>query len=225
LSELEAQRNRNLITRNEYEARRTAAIDTGTLVALEQARQEEERAASLRAATGSAQTGEVIGTLVMTDAFSGRKTSMDVAVRLPTPDQTEYSTGDVIAKDGRVLQVRVGEAVLRVVSGSLWTIPIKEGTSGRSRIDRIDMGFPSSGSLNWRAIDAGQGRIRVEAEVSYGIPVNSTSHMGAAFGKWTATYDDGKPLPASFTAAVRGSPGPDTRGYDKNNVSGEFRLR
>lgn len=156
-----------------------------------------------------------LGTLVLTDTLTGAKRSMDILVKESNAEKTSYSSGDVIAKDGRVLQARIGEAVVRPVSGSLWTIPLKVGSVGDVKISRIDVSYESAGTLSWKVVAAGDGKVQIEAQVSYRI-VNNSNAFG--FGKWLAVYSEGRPLPDSFSAVIR----PIGAG---NMVSAELRLR
>ena len=54
------------------------------------------------------------GTLTLTDTRTGIKRDMDVTVQESTAEKTVYSSGDVIGQDGRVLQVRIGEAGIQI---------------------------------------------------------------------------------------------------------------
>ncbi len=116
--------------------------------------------------------------------------------------------------NGKVLQVRVGEAVLQLVSGALWTIPLTPGISGKAGIKRIHVDFESSGTLTWKAVAAGEGKVRIEADVSYTIRSVSSMFV-AVYGEWLATYRGVSPLPESSVTTIRRS----------NMVSSELKLR
>ncbi len=156
-----------------------------------------------------------LGTLTLTDTRTGIKRGLDVTVQESTAEKTVYSSGDVIGQDGRVLQVRVGEAVIQLVSGALWTIPLKAGTTGEAGIKRLDVDYDSPGKLSWKAVAAGEGKVRIEADVDYVLRVMS-SNFAKAYGTWLATYSAGSPLPESFAATVRRDGG--------NLVSGQLKL-
>ena len=160
---------------------------------------------------GAALVGDVIGTLVMKDTLTGIKHDVEVTVQAADAEKTTYSTGDVIARDGRVLQVRVGEVVLGLVSGSLWTLPLKAGTSGNASVKRI--GSTSLGKLNWQAVATASSKVQIVADVNY-------SQWTSINGKWTAIYGNAHPLPESFSAAIRGNYNVD----GINMVSAELQL-
>ena len=147
--------------------------------------------------------GDVIGTLVMKDTF-GKETRQDVTVQAADGEKTVYSTGDVIARDGKVLQVRIGEVVLRVVSGALWTIPLKAGTSGEAKINRADVSYEAPGKLSWKAVSSDNNKVQIVTEVVYAVfSASSTGHHSvAAVGKWAAIYSD-RHLPESFSSDIR----------------------
>jgi len=159
----------------------------------------------------------VIGTLVLTDTLTGVKRKLDVKVEASDAEKTVYSSGDVIAKDGKVLQVRIGEAVMRSVSGALWTFPLKAGTSGEAEIERIDAGNQAKGKLNWKSVAAGEGKVKVEAEVMVRFGPG-----GSESGKWLATYSSERPLAESFSSVFRGRR---NGGPEVNMVSAELKQR
>lgn len=160
-----------------------------------------------------------IGTLVLTDTMTGIKRNLEVTVQESNAEKTVYSSGDVIAKDGKVLQVRVGDVVLRVVSGALWTIPVKAGTTGEAGIKRVDVDYESTGTLNWKAVAAGDAKVRIEADVTYTIQ-HSSRMLSQIYGTWLATYSGGHPLPESFAADIKGH----TQWGGANRVSAELKL-
>jgi len=128
-----------------------------------------------------------IGTLVLTDTMTGFKRNLLVTVEESNGDKTVYSSGDVIAGDGKVLQARIGDAVIRLVSGALWTIPPKAGTSGEAGIKRVDVDYDSPGKVSWKASDAGNGEVRIEADVQYKFQAQ-TALMANVYGTWQAIY-------------------------------------
>lgn len=160
-----------------------------------------------------------IGTLVLTDTVTGIKRNLDVTVQESTAEKTVYSSGDVIARDGKVLQARVGDVVLGVVSGALWTIPVKAGTSGEARIKRRDVDYDANGTVSWKAVAAGEGKVQITADLGYQYLQSSSMSMSfSAYGTWVATYSGGDPLPGYVAATVRGAqPG------GSNMISAEFK--
>ena len=164
-------------------------------------------AAVQTSAPAQAQDGS-LGTLVMTDTLFGKKATMTVVVTESTTSQTVYSTGDIVGRDGKVLQVRVGEMVLRLMSGQLWTLPVKEAASGEA-IVRSPNGAP--GEIKWKSTLISGGKFRIEAMVGYGF-------YGRMFGNWTATYSSGGDLAESSSSVIRGN-------GNSNMVSIEFKPR
>ena len=144
-----------------------------------------------------------LGSLVMTDTLFGKKTTMTVLVTESSTSQTAYSTGDIVSRDGKVLQVRVGEVVLRVTSGQLWTLPLKDAASGEATVRSIGAQNETTGNIRWKTTAMGGAKFRVDAFVNY-------SFYGAAqrimlVGNWTATYDREGDLPESSSAVIRGN--------------------
>ena len=167
-------------------------------------------------------TSGALGTLVLTDTLFGKKNVMDILVTEATALQTLYSSGDAVGKDGKVLQVRVGEVILRAISGSLWTLPLKEGAIGQAEVEREDTSVKLTGSILWKVTSTGDGKARIDAKVFYNL-VSPSGFKGTAFGNWTATYGRQGELPESSSAVIRGAGGHD-RNVD-NMVSAEFKLR
>ncbi len=160
-----------------------------------------------------------LGTLVLTDTMFGKKHEMEIVVTESTALKTVYSSGDAVGKDGKVLQVRVGEAVLRAISGSLWTLPLKEGASGEAEIEREGVSSRSVGNVAWKAVAIAGGKFRVEAKVAYSFQGLSAVRFYAN-GNWTATYGNQSEVPESSSAVIRG-PNPSLN----NMVSIEFKSR
>lgn len=145
-----------------------------------------------------------LGTLVLTDTMFGQKRDMEIYVVESDALRTLYSTGDAVGKDGKVVQVRVGDAVLRAISGSLWTLPLKEGASGEAEIEREGAQPRSVGTVIWKSVATSAGKFRIDAKVSY----STANAMGlgrlSVFGNWTATYGSQGELPESSSAVLRG---------------------
>lgn len=163
--------------------------------------------------------GGSMGTLVMRDSLSRQARNLEVTVQAVDAGKAVYSSGDVIASDGAVQQVRIGEAVVQLVSGSLWTIPLRAGTSGSANIRRVDVSYKSPGKLSWKAIDLGEGRIQIQANVSYLVENPYGRHFVS--GRWFSVFRGASPLPESFVANVSGGNG--VGGVrELNKVSGEL---
>ena len=162
----------------------------------------------------------VLGTLVLTDTTFGNKSEIEILVTESTALQTVYSSGDAVGKDGKVLKVRVGDAVLRATSGALWTLPLKEGASGEAEVEREGVEPRSVGNLSWKAVAVAGGKFRIDAKVTY----STTNAMGlgrfSVFGNWTATYGSQGELSESSSAVLKG-PGNSM----SNKVSIEFKPR
>lgn len=164
-------------------------------------------------------TPGTLGTLVLTDTLFGHKRDMEVLVTESNALRTLYSSGDAVGKDGKVLQVRVGDVVLRAVSGSLWTLPLKEGASGEAEIEREGVHPKSVGTVTWKSVAIAGGKFRVDAKVSYSF-TNSGGMRSSVFGNWTATYGNQGELPESSSAVLRGG-----GAGNSNMVSAEFKPR
>ena len=165
---------------------------------------------------GTLAVGDVIGALITTDEY-GKKASMDVTVLVSDGKKIVYSTGDAISRDGQVLQVKVGVAVLRVVSGALWKIPVKAGTSGVAEVKIEFLSGNTGDTLKWSAVAAPGDQIQIVAAVAYRGP-------GGTFlqGEWLAIYDGDHPLPVSFSTNVNGLGG---SVRSSNKLSAELSLR
>jgi hypothetical protein len=162
--------------------------------------------------------GGSFGTLVMRDSLSRQVRNLEVTVQSVDAGKTVYSSGDVIASDGAVQQVRIGEAVVQVVSGALWTIPLRAGTSGSANIRRIDVSYKAPGKLTWKAVDLGEGKVQIQANVSY-LVENSYGRY-SILGRWFSVFRGASPLPESFVANVSGASA--GGGREMNKVSGEL---
>lgn len=201
---------------------------TGTFAALAKARIEELAAAAkapqkfVSNTQSTPPANESLGTLVITDTLSGRKRSIDIRIQESSAESTSYSSGDVIASDGKVLQVRIGDVLVQKVSGSLWSIPLVSGSSGEASIRRVDVDYDAPGTLSWRVVDVGDGRDKVEARIKYLVigANNMSSVTDQAQGKWTAVYRAGLPVPDSFSSTVSGR-----TTSSLNTVSAELKAR
>jgi uncharacterized caspase-like protein len=162
--------------------------------------------------------GDVIGTLVMKDAY-GKETRQEVVVQTVDAEKTVYSTGDVVARDGKVLQVRIGDVVLRVAAGALWTIPLMAGTAGEAKIIRADVSYEAPGKLMWKAVPVGNKGVQIVAEVAYRVGAPGHAVI-TSVGNWVASYSKDA-LPESFNADIRSG-----GSYGVNNVvSANLQLR
>ena len=209
------------------EANQKAATERATALALQKATSERVTpvAASMPLAPsvlGSPAVGDMIGTLVIKDGFTGNKVSVDVTVLQTDATKVVYSTGDVIARDGQVLRVKVGEVVLQVTSGALWKIPVKAGTAGVAQVRRVGEAADLGDTLKWRAIAAPSNRIQIVADVSYHKP--GWSGVGSMYlrGEWLAMYASAQPLPISYSTSVSTSYGGPSNSLNNNKNSAEL---
>jgi hypothetical protein len=171
-----------------------------------------QTSAPLKAQDGS------LGSMVMTDTLFGKKTTVTVMVTDSDANQTAYSTGDAVGKNGQVLQVRVGEVVLRVTSGQLWTLPMKEAASGEARVRSVGVPNDAAGTIKWKSTPVGANKFRVDATVNY-IWRHFSGQSVSATGNWTISYGGQGDLPESSSAVVRS-----TGTWGTNNiVSIEFK--
>ncbi len=106
----------------------------------------------------------------MTDSLTKQKRKLDVRTVDTGSTRKGYSTGDVISDQGQVLQLRVGEHVLRVTGGALWTVPLQDQASGQALVEQVDTGYRARGTFCWTATPIGQGKVRVDAKVAYSSP-------------------------------------------------------
>ena len=209
------------------EANQKAATERATALALQKATSERVTpvAASMPLAPsvlGSPAVGDMIGTLVIKDGLTGNKVSVDVTVLQTDATKVVYSTGDVIARDGQVLKVKVGDVVLQVISGALWKIPVKAGTAGVAQVRRVGEAADLGDTLKWRAIAAPSNRIQIVADVSYHKP--GWSGVGSMYlrGEWLAMYASAQPLPISYSTSVSTSYGGPSNSLNNNKNSAEL---
>ncbi len=155
----------------------------------------------------TARRGDVVGTLQVKDGFTGVTSSMaDVRIVQANAERTVYSTGDIVARDGSVPQVRIGNAVLQVTSGALWTLPITANASGSAKV-QLGADANLRGNIKWTATAAGGGRGQIAADVEYFSNANAANNAVNVVGKWTASYDGRHPLPESEVSKIRGGNG------------------
>jgi hypothetical protein len=147
--------------------------------------------------------GGLLGTLEMTDSLTKQKRKLDVKTVDTGSTRKGYSTGDVISDQGQVLQLRVGEHVLRVTGGALWTVPLQDQASGQALVEQVDTGYRARGTFYWTATPIGQGKVRVDAKVSYSSPVSFSLKPVYVHGKWTSTYSAGRELADSSSSVLR----------------------
>jgi len=190
-----------------------ANYPNGTFALLAKARVEELR----KAGTPQQAQPVAIGTLLLTDKAYGKKTSLAVVVTEKTHERTAYSSGDIVEKGGKVVQVRIGDVVVRRMSGELWTLPLKIGASGEAAIERVDAGYKAPGTLSWKAVDLGGGKLGIDAKVSYFVRWNNV-YDGLVYGVWSATYHAGGDLPDVSASMLEGPMA------SRNIVSAEFRV-
>lgn len=167
------------------------------------------------------QVDREIGTVLFTDKLTKISQAFPLIAKNISPDSTTYSSGDEVSKDGRVLQIRVGDAVFRPVSGSLWTLPLKTGTSGKARVVLVEATHQTTGTIDWNAKINQFGESIIEATVAY-RPINISSNRVDMFGTWTANYASNLELPNSSLAQIRGF---GHHGGILNMLSVEFKPR
>ncbi|MCW5629060.1 MAG: hypothetical protein KIT47_09380 [Rhodoferax sp.] len=132
------------------------------------------------------------GTLALTDSLTRVTRSIIVKVEESGPARTVYSTGDVIARDGTVLETRMGELVIRTESGALWAVPVRAGTQGQASFVTTLGGF--KGVIRWQAVAEDQTRVRIVATTYWG--------GGGAGGSFVASYVPDSPVAQSFKTEI-----------------------
>jgi hypothetical protein len=137
----------------------------------------------------------LIGTLVITDGLTKIAKTVSVTVVETNAEQTVYSTGDIIDKDGNILQLRFGDYVATVASGALWNVRARAGMQGTAK---VKLNANGDGEVRWRVIAAGEGRFRVEAD-TYLRPASGCPYAG----RWRLDYASSQPLPESYSAEHR----------------------
>ncbi len=171
-------------------------------------------------AAGKSVPSEAIGVMVLTDPYTGLKTKQTISVSEVTDEKVVYSSGDEIAKDGRVVQARMGEASLKLVSGQLWSFPLKLNTSGEASVIRTDVSYKASGTVRWNIRATNDGKTRVEATVYYFF--SHGTYNSSSYGKWLADYSGLRQFPDYFSIDLKG--GGAVQGGD-SKVAGVFEFR
>lgn len=174
----------------------------GVFASLAKVRMAQLKASPPVTASASGADGS-LGTLDLIDSFSKQKRKMDVRTIDTGSTRKGYSTGDVISDQGQVLQLRVGEHVLRVTGGALWTVPLKDQASGQALVEQIDIGYHARGTFRWTATPLDQGKVRVDGTVAYSSPTPLNAKPVYMYGKWTSTYSPGRDLPDTTSARLR----------------------
>ena len=169
--------------------------------------------------TSNLRVGDMVGSLVMKNTMTGIKSSVDVTVLRTNAQETAYSTGDVIAKDGRVLQAKIGDYVMRFETGALWTFPLKVGMTGSAKIRMMMPNDDFSGAMDWKTVAGADGKIQVLADVSHFAPSANAGGPIWTSGTWSGTYSR-HVLPESFLTSIRSR-----AGLYSNMVSAELNLR
>ena len=209
------------------EANQKAATERATALAMQKTasdREKAETAASQKAAAERAaaevaaakqkvevarvtankpMVGDSIGQLVLKElhTWKGDVTTLDVTVEESSEEKIAYSSGDVISSDGKVLQVRIGVAVLQATSGSFWTIPAKAGMAGHVKVRRVNVSYSAPGELAWKAVATSEGKVRIEAKVEYAYTGPGGSNC-IAYGDWIGRYSGDHALPESFSVEI-----------------------
>jgi hypothetical protein len=175
----------------------------GVFASLAQVRMAQLKAGGPTTASAPGVDGGLLGTLDLIDGFSKQKRKMDVRTVDTGSTRKGYSTGDMISDQGQVLQLRVGEHVLRVTGGALWTVPLQDQASGQALVEQIDIGYHARGTFRWTATPVGEGKVRVDGTVAYSSPTPLNAKPVYMYGKWTSTYSAGRDLPDSTSARLR----------------------
>jgi len=144
-----------------------------------------------------------LGSLHVRDGYNGVKKGSNLVERKVDSDKTTYSSGDVISANGKVLQVRVGEIVLKAVDGVLWAVPPAVGSAGEAKTVRVDVGGSIPGTIKWRVTTDGA-KVRVDATVSYANPTPARDCNGAA-GTWSAIYEATSPIASTTKTRIKQS--------------------
>jgi uncharacterized caspase-like protein len=145
-------------------------------------------------------SSHAMGSMVLTDLWTGIKRSIDVAVLQSDADRTSYTTGDIIATDGSVLQFRLGDMLLQAKSGALWRIPIQAGSSGSALVasaTRSDV----QAAVQWKAIAAPGGQVLLDATLNF--TQYGSENLSKPYGSFRATYAVSRPLPLSYRSDIR----------------------
>jgi uncharacterized caspase-like protein len=141
-----------------------------------------------------------VGTLELTDTFTGQKRTQSVSKLVAADGQIAYSTGDIVSKEGGIVQLSVGNVVLRLLGGTLWTYPLRAGLQGEARMHRLDDSLNGNAQVVWTTQAGANQSVVVQAKVSYRI---ASRFNNIAHGSWTATYSADRHLPDSTNTTIR----------------------
>jgi uncharacterized protein YcbX len=101
------------------------------------------------------------------------------------------------------LQVRVGEVVLKKLSGNLWTLPLEAGTSGEAKV-MSDSQTDMTGTIRWKSHSAAEGA-QIVADVVYSAFITTNVRLSSSpSGNWTASYKGANALPESTETSIQG---------------------
>ncbi|MCF8169350.1 MAG: caspase family protein [Rhodoferax sp.] len=152
--------------------------------------------------TVSGKVGDLIGTLVFKDYLTGLfESSLEVTLEESSAEKIAYSSGDIIERSGKVLQVRIGNAVFRFVSGILWTFPLRTGQRGEAKIQLMDVVRPTPGTIKWEIVAVDENKIEIQANVEYEL-IDPSGVRSYLFGKWSGTYKANQYLPYAFSSKI-----------------------
>jgi uncharacterized caspase-like protein len=168
----------------------------GTFVSLAKARMDYLRSVQTVASDAT------VGSLELTDTFTGQKRTQSVSKLVAADGQIAYSTGDIVSKEGGIVQLSVGNVVLRLHSGALWTYPLRAGLQGEARMHRLDDSVNGNAQVVWTTQAGANQSVVVQAKVSYRV---ASRFNNVAYGSWTATYSADRHLPDSTNTIIRES--------------------
>jgi uncharacterized caspase-like protein len=168
----------------------------GTFVSLAKARMDYLRSVQTVASDAA------VGSLELTDTFTGQKRTQSVSKLVAADGQIAYSTGDIVSKEGGIVQLSVGNVVLRLHSGALWTYPLRAGLQGEARMHRLDDSVNGNAQVVWTTQAGANQSVVVQAKVSYRV---ASRFNNVAYGSWTATYSADRHLPDSTNTIIRES--------------------
>ena len=155
---------------------------------------------SLQVVVPNSRSSNDVGMLLLTDTISGLKNTVTLSKIPAAEGLVAYSTGDIVTKDGGIVQLAIGNVVLRVNGGSLWTYPLKAGLQGEARMQRLEDTTDKNAQVVWKTKAGANQSVVVEAKVSYGV---ATRASALSYGDWTATYSSGRHLPDSTNTVIR----------------------
>ncbi|MCJ0765850.1 caspase family protein [Variovorax terrae] len=138
------------------------------------------------------------GRLTIKNELTGQQSVVDVRVATETESATTYSSGDVIANDGRALTARFGSYVGTAMSGALWRFPLRAGDGGTAQLQFE--GGSTWGDFSWRVVSVANGIAKIEAQI--GIPSNGLVRA-RRFGTWRAEFREQETLASRSQLQVR----------------------